>query len=145
MSFISKFFAAGASTLVDSVGGIIDKVHTSEDEKLKMKAQIDGQLQAFNLSMETAAMQFEGEVSKRHLADMTSDSWLSKNIRPMALIFLLIATMGLAYGTIFGSLPPDQTEMLKAWIPLLIALDTTAVGFYFGGRTAEKRQKLNKK
>ena len=129
--------------MVESVGGVIDNLHTSTEEKLKLKAQLDGQLQAFQLSMETAAMQFEGEVSKRHLADMDSDSWLSKNIRPMALVFLLTTTMGLAYGTIFGDLPDKQTEMLKAWIPLLITLDTTAVGFYFGGRSLEKRAKIN--
>lgn len=144
MSFISKIFAAGAGTLVKSVGGIIDDIHTSGEEKLKLKKQIDGQLQSFELSMETAAMQFEGEVSKRHQSDMTSDSWLSKNIRPMALIFLLSTTMGLAYGTIFGELPDGKTEMLKAWIPLLVTLDTIAVGFYFGGRSLEKKSKINK-
>lgn len=144
MTFLSKIFSAGASTLVESVGGVIDNLHTSGEEKLKLKKQIDGQLQSFELSMETAAMQFEGEVSKRHQADMTSDSWLSKNIRPMALIFLLSTTMGLAYGTIFGELPDGKTEMLKAWIPLLVTLDTVAVGFYFGGRSLEKKSKINK-
>ncbi len=143
MSFLSKIFASGAGTLVDSVGGVIDSIHTSTEEKLELKKAIDGQLQNFELEMEKVAMEFEGEVSKRHLADMTSDSWLSKNIRPLALIFLLTTTMGLAYGTIFGEVPERQREMLEAWIPLLIALDTAAVGFYFGGRSFEKGRKLN--
>ena len=112
MSFISKIFSAGASTLVDSVGGIIDSVHTSDEEKLKLKAQIDGQLQAFELSMETAAMQFEGEVSKRHQADMTSDSWLSKNIRPLLVAFLIVSTIVLAYSTIF-ILPEEKITLIE--------------------------------
>ena len=144
MNLITKMFSAGASTLVEKVGNVIDNIHTSEEEKLELKKAIDGQFQDFEVKMENAAMQFESEVSKRHLADMSSDSWLSKNIRPMALIFLLVTTMGLAYGTIFGDLPDRQVEMLKAWIPLLLTLTTAAVTFYFGGRSMEKRSKIKK-
>lgn len=144
MSFISKIFSAGASTLVDSVGGIIDSVHTSDEEKLKLKAQIDGQFQAFELSMETAAMQFEGEVSKRHQADMASDSWLSKNIRPLLVAFLIVSTIVLAYSTIF-ILPEEKITLIEPWIGLLTTLDIAAITFYFGSRGVEKYKKISLK
>ena len=145
MNILKKVFSAGAATLIDSVGGIIDKVHTSDEEKLKMQAQIDGQLQAFNLSMETAAMQFEGEVTARHAADMASDSWLSKNIRPLTLAFLIGSTVVLAYSTIFGDLSTEQREMVKPWIALLTTLDVTALVSYFGSRGMEKYKKISSK
>ena len=142
MSFLSKMFVAGAGTLVESVGGIIDNVHTSSEEKLKMKAAIDGQLQAFQLSMETAAMQYEGEVSKRHQADMTSDSWLSKNIRPLLVAFLIVSTIVLAYSTIF-ILSPEKITLIEPWIGLLTTLDVAAITFYFGSRGVEKYKKIS--
>ena len=144
MSFLSKIFAAGAGTLVKSVGSVIDDLHTSGEEKLKLKAKIDGQLQAFELSMETAAMQFEKEVSKRHQADMTSDSWLSKNIRPLLVGFLIMSTIILAYSTIF-TLPEEKITLIEPWIGLLTTLDVAAITFYFGSRGVEKFKKISLK
>jgi hypothetical protein len=144
VSFISKIFSAGASTIVDSLGKVIDNVHTSAEEKLQLKATMDAQLQAFQLNMEAAAIQYEGEVSARHKADMTSDSWLSKNIRPLTLGFLIGSTVILAYSTIFGDLTTQQSEMVKPWITLLTTLDVTAVTFYFGSRGWEAVNKIKK-
>lgn len=144
MSFITKMFSAGASTLVDSVGKAIDSCVTSDEERLKAKAVLEGQVQAFQLNMENAAIQFEGEVSARHKADMTSDSWLSKNIRPMTLAFLIGSTVILAYSTIFGTLTSDQVEMVKPWVSLLTTLDVTAITFYFGSRGIESVNKIRK-
>lgn len=145
MSFLSKIFAAGAGTLVESVDDLIDNIHTSDEEKLKMKAQIDGQMQAFQLSMETAALNFEGEVTARHKADMESDSWLSKNVRPLTLAFLMSSTVMLAYTTIFGTLTVEQREMVKPWIALLTTLDVTVLVSYFGSRGMEKYKKISLK
>jgi len=68
---------------------------------------------------------------------MTSDSWLSKNVRPMILIFLTVMTVVLAYSTIFA-LPPDKVTLLKPWIDTIGGLLSMVYGFYFGSRGLEK-------
>ena len=78
-------------------------------------------------------------ISDRWKSDMTSDSWLSKNTRPMTLIFLTLAM------TIFIIL--DSTVVLEiktGWVSLLEALLITVYVAYFGSRGAEKIQKIRK-
>lgn len=71
-------------------------------------------------------------LTSRHLADMQSDSWLSKNIRPSVLIFLLFAYSGFAVASIFG------WETRGAYVELLGQWGMLVMSFYFGGRTLEK-------
>lgn len=144
MISLKKVFSLGASQLVDSVGRAIDNCVTSDEERLAIKTTLDKQLQDFDLAMENAAIQFETEVSTRHKTDMVSDSWLSKNIRPLTLAFLIGSTVLLAYSTIFGSLTKSQAEMVKPWISLLTTLDVTAITFYFGSRGIESFKKIGK-
>lgn len=135
---LTKLFSMGISEIVDSVGNLLDKNITSKEEKMKLKndlVEIKGRVSD---KYEDALAQYEKEITDRHRSDMASDSWLSKNIRPLTLAFLMITTMGLAYGTIFSALSQDKINMLEAWIPLLITLDTAAVTFYFGSRGMEK-------
>jgi hypothetical protein len=80
------------------------------------------------------------EISKRWNSDMVSDSWLSKNVRPLALIFLTI-TMAI-YITIDSSV--DGFEVKEDWISLLSSLLLLVYGAYFGGRSLEKIQKMRK-
>jgi len=78
-------------------------------------------------------------VSKRWVSDMQSDSWLSKNTRPMTLIFLTLSM------TIFIVL--DSTVLLEikqGWVSLLEALLITVYVAYFGSRGAEKITKIKK-
>lgn len=142
MNILKKVFSAGAAKLVDSVGAAIDRCTTSDKERLELKAVLDQGLQDFNLSMEAEANKFEAEVTARHAADMASDSWLSKNIRPLTLAFLIGSTVVLAYSTIFGDLDTEQREMVKPWIALLTTLDVTALVSYFGSRGMEKYKKI---
>jgi hypothetical protein len=135
---LRKLFSMGVSELVDSIGNTADKIFTSKEEKLQLKNELVEIQGRVSDKYEEALAQYEKEITSRHSSDMASDSWLSKNIRPLTLAFLMITTMGLAYGTIFGGLPDKQVDMLKAWIPLLITLDTAAVTFYFGSRGMEK-------
>lgn len=129
---------SGIDATIRSLGKAIDDNVTSDEERLilknefaKIQGDIDNQVRDFKKAM-------EHEVTERLKADNASDSWLSKNIRPLTLIFLMVNTMAVIYATIFSELSVDKIEMVKAWIPLLIALDVTAVGFYFGSRGAEK-------
>ena len=86
MSIINKLFSGGASKLVDSVGSILDDVITTDDEKLEAKRK----LKQLILSHEA---QMERNITDRWKADMNSDSWLSKNVRPLVLIFLVVSTV----------------------------------------------------
>lgn len=71
-------------------------------------------------------------LTERMKADMSSDSWLSKNIRPMVLIFLLVAYSGFAIASIF------EYETRGAYVELLGQWGMLVMSFYFGGRTMEK-------
>lgn len=74
----------------------------------------------------------QSNLTARHEADMKSDSWLSKNIRPMVLIFLLVAYSGFAIASIF------EYETRGAYVELLGQWGMLVMSFYFGGRTMEK-------
>jgi len=82
----------------------------------------------------------QNNLTARLQADMASDSWLSKNIRPATLIFLLVAYSGFAVASIFGY------ETRGAYVELLGQWGMLVMSFYFGGRTMEKiADKVRKK
>ncbi len=82
------------------------------------------------------------EVSKRWESDMKSDSWLSKNTRPMSLIFLTIMTIAFIWVDSHGYI--DFT-VEQEWINLLKTLTTTVYVAYFGSRGAEKFKSISNK
>jgi len=129
-NILGKIFSAGAGELVKSVGGVIDNLHTSKEEKLEAEQKI----QELIASYET---QMEKEISSRWAADMASDSWLSKNVRPLVLIFLVVCTVLMIFidaGSIKFVVEPKWTDLLQ-----LVLI--TVIGAYFGGRTLEKKIK----
>ena len=130
MGVLNKLFSAGASKLVDSVGGVIDDLVTTDDERLAAKAKLK------KIVLEHEA-KMEQNITDRWTADMNSDSWLSKNVRPMVLIFLIICTMLL----IFIDAGAVSFEVEDKWTDLLQLVLITVIGAYFGGRTAEKFKK----
>ena len=79
------------------------------------------------------------EVSKRWVADMTSDSWLSKNTRPLSLIFLTVMTISFIWVDSHGYI---NFTVEQEWISLLKTLTTTVYVAYFGSRGAEKVGKI---
>ena len=79
MSLLTKIFSSGATELVKGVGGIIDNLHTSKEEKLEAEQKIKELIANYEVQMEK-------EISSRWDADMKSDSWMSKNVRPLVLI-----------------------------------------------------------
>lgn len=142
MGWFTDFLTGSASKIIDSVGGAIDRNVTNEEERLQLRNELEQAIQGHTQEMAEKANQFEKEVSRRHENDMQSDSWLSKNIRPLSLAFLLITTVLLAYSTIFADLSETQVQSLKAWIPMLSSLLGTAFVFYFGSRGIEKAMKM---
>ena len=128
--FLGKIFSAGASSLVDSVGGVIDDLVTTDDERLAAKAK----LKQIILDHEA---RMEQNITDRWKADMNSDSWLSKNVRPLVLIFLIVCTMLL----IFIDAGALSFEVEDKWTDLLQLVLITVIGAYFGGRSVEKYNK----
>ncbi len=130
MGVLKKIFSAGASQLVDSVGGVIDNLVTTDDERMAAKAK----LKQIVLDHEA---KMEQNITDRWSADMNSDSWLSKNVRPLVLIFLVVCTMLMIFidaGTIAFTVEEKWTDLLQ-----LVLI--TVIGAYFGGRSFEKRKK----
>ena len=126
----------GLDALLNVGGKLIDKL--IPDPEAKAKAQLE--LQKMAQDGELAKMANETELYKteqnnlteRAKADMASDSWLSKNIRPMTLVFLLVAYSGFAIASIF------DLETRGAYVELLGQWGMLVMSFYFGGRTMEK-------
>lgn len=131
MSFISKLFTTNAKDLVGEVGNVVDNLTTTQEEKLEAKRKI----KEITLSFET---ELQKEVSKRWEQDMNSDSWLSKNIRPLTLIFLVFSTVLL----IFIDSEMINFKVQEKWIDLLQIILITIIGAYFGGRSYEKIKRL---
>ena len=130
MSIINKLFSAGASNLVESVGGVVDKFVTTDEEKLEAKRK----LKELILSHEA---EMQRNVTDRWKADMNSDSWLSKNVRPLVLIFLVVSTVLM----IFIDAGAISCTVEEKWTDLLQLVLITVIGAYFGGRSFEKRKK----
>tara|TARA_R110000824_G_scaffold293368_1_gene481698 strand:+ start:415 stop:810 length:396 start_codon:yes stop_codon:yes gene_type:complete len=130
MSILTQIFSSGATELVKGVGGVIDNLHTSKEEKLEAERKIQELVANYEVQMEK-------EISSRWEADMKSDSWLSKNVRPLVLIFLVISTVLL----IFIDAGAINFIVEAKWTDLLQLVLITVIGAYFGGRTLEKKIK----
>jgi hypothetical protein len=122
--------------LVAIGGKILDRVLPDPEIANKAKLELaqlqqNGELSA--MANETKLYETEqNNLTARVQADMASDSWLSKNIRPMTLIFLLVAYSGFAIASIF------EYETRGAYVELLGQWGMLVMSFYFGGRTMEK-------
>ena len=130
MSILTKIFSSGATELVKGVGGVIDNLHTSKEEKLEAERKIKELMANYEVEMEK-------NITSRWEADLKSDSWLSKNVRPLTLIFLIVCTMLL----IFIDAGALNFVVEEKWTDLLQLVLITVIGAYFGGRSFEKRKK----
>jgi len=130
MSILGTIFSGGAKDLIEGVGGVIDDLHTSGEEKLAAEQKIKELVANYEVQMEK-------EISSRWQADMKSDSWLSKNVRPLVLIFLVISTVLL----IFIDAGVINFVVEAKWTDLLQLVLITVIGAYFGGRSLEKAKK----
>ena len=130
MGILGKIFSSAGGDLVESVGGVLDGLTTSKEEKLEAKRK----LKELILSHEA---EMDKQITDRWNADMASASWLSKNVRPMVLIFLIVCTMLL----IFIDAGAISFTVEEKWTDLLQLVLITVIGAYFGGRSVEKVKK----
>ena len=130
MNILSKIFSSGATELVKGVGGVIDSLHTSKEEKLEAERKVKDLIANYEIEMEK-------NITERWKMDMQSDSWLSKNIRPLVLIFLVVSTVLL----VFIDAGVISFNVEAKWTDLLQLVLITVIGAYFGGRSLEKVKK----
>tara|TARA_R110000772_G_scaffold244020_1_gene357014 strand:- start:75 stop:455 length:381 start_codon:yes stop_codon:yes gene_type:complete len=116
--------------LLSKADVIVDEVITSQEEKLQLK----NELQKIINDHEAVIDQ---EITKRWESDMKSDSWLSKNIRPLTLAFLVVSCVLL----IFIDAGVISFVVDEEWKDLLKMVLMTTIGAYFGGRSYEKIKK----
>ena len=127
---LGKLFSGGAAELVKGVGGVIDNLHTSGEEKLEAERKVKELVSNYEVEMEK-------QITERWKMDMQSASWLSKNIRPLVLIFLVVSTVLL----VFIDAGVISFEVKASWVDLLQLVLITVIGAYFGGRSLEKVKK----
>ena len=133
MSILTNLFSGGAAELVKGVGGVIDNLHTSKEEKLAAEQKIKELVSNYEVEMEK-------QITERWKMDMSSDSWLSKNIRPLVLVFLVVCTVLM----IFIDAGSINFVVEQKWTDLLQLVLITVIGAYFGGRSFEKSKKIKK-
>ena len=143
MTWFKDLFSSGISDVISATGNAIDKLVTTDEEKEALKIELKKELNKFEKVQLDAISTYDKEISNRHSVDMVSDSWLSKNIRPLALSFLTISTVLLAYLTIFV-LDKDKIVLIEPWLDLLQLLLVTTYAFYFGSRGIEKVNAIRK-
>ena len=130
MGVLDKVFGGSVGKLVESVGGVLDNLTTTKDEKAEAKRKLKELIVNHEIEIQK-------NVTDRWKADMNSDSWLSKNVRPLTLIFLVVSTVLMIFidaGTI-------KFTVEEKWTDLLQLVLITVIGAYFGGRSLEKRNK----
>jgi hypothetical protein len=130
---MKKLFQWLTGGVIKEIGNAIDKLTTTEEEKLIIKKQVQEIL-------EQADNNAQIQVTDRWKADMASDSWLAKNIRPMILVFLTFVFSALAFTD--GNI--GEFKIAKEYIPIFQTLLVTVYGAYFVGRSWEKGKSIVK-
>lgn len=116
---LSKLAGKGVKEAVEAVSNVVERYVSTPEEKAAIKASI------------------EAEISSRWQADMSSDSWLSKNVRPLTLV---VVVSFLVLMTFFDGM--GWVEVESSWINLWNMLSVTVVGGYFAVRTIDKKGTL---
>jgi len=127
---MKKIFKALTGGLLRDIGKVIDNLHTSDEERLEAKRKLQELL-------EQADKEAQDQVTSRSKYDMQSDSFLSKNIRPLVLVFLTVMFTLFAFTD--GNL--GEFKIQEEYIPVFQSLLITVYGAYFVGRTWEKSKK----
>lgn len=127
---MSKLLDILGGGVVKQVGDVLDKLTTTKEEKLAAQQKIEEVL----LKAESQAQE---QVTRRWEADMKSDNWLSKNIRPLICIFLTVIFVVLSMfdGNVGGFV------IQETYVPIYQTLLITVYGAYFAGRSIEKIKK----
>ena len=124
---LAKIFGGAAGGIAEKISNIIAK-HTFSKED---RAKFENEMTKVFIEAENEMQQ---NVTERWKNDMNSDSWLSKNVRPLVLLFLVGSTVLM----VFIDAGVLEFEVKDNWIDLLQLVLITVIGAYFGGRSYEK-------
>tara|TARA_R110002020_G_scaffold119205_8_gene272105 strand:+ start:4767 stop:5162 length:396 start_codon:yes stop_codon:yes gene_type:complete len=130
MKILNKLFGEGANNLLKSAGNIVDELVTTKEEKQEAKRKMKELILSHQAEMEK-------NISSRWQADLQYGNWLTRSVRPLVLIFLIVCTMLLVFID-SGSI---EFKVEEKWTELLQLVLITTVGAYFGGRSFEKVKK----
>ena len=133
-NILAKLFGGAGGSIAEKISGIIDKHTFSKVEK----AQFEKEMEEIFIKAE---LDLEKEITSRHSADMASDSWLSKNIRPMLTIFSLV--LYTLFALIDGNI--GEFNIANQYVNLLGQIVIMSLGFYFTSRGIGKTAKIIKK
>lgn len=131
MGIWKKIFGGAANDVIGNVGNLVDKFVQTPDERSLFKKEMT------NILIEAEA-EIEKNITERWKADMTSDNKLSKSVRPLVLIFLIVSTIVLIFidsGFIIFAVDNEWKDLLKMLL-------MTTVAAYFGGRSYEKGKRI---
>ena len=131
-NILAKIFGNKAGGVVDKLAGVADRFIRTKDEK----AEFEKQMTQIFIDAE-AAMQ--KNVTERWKADLEHGNWLTRSVRPLVLVFLIVSTVLMVFidsGSITFVVDNEWKDLLK-----LILM--TTIGAYFGGRSYEKGKKSN--
>ena len=117
---------------------LVDKFFPDPEAKAKAQLELLQMQQTGELAQIAADTAEQQELTKRQQADMASDSWLSKNIRPMTLIFILV------FYVVFAMMSAGGIDTNQKYVELLGQWGMLIMSFYFGGRTLEKIMDMKK-
>jgi len=127
---LAKLFGATGGSIAEKISNIIDKHTFSKVEK----AQFEKEMAQIWINAEA---DIQKNVSDRWKNDMNSDSWLSKNVRPIVLLFLVLSTVLI----VFIDSGVIAFNVKEKWVDLLQLVLITVIGAYFGGRSYEKTKR----
>ena len=133
-NILAKLFGGAGGSIAEKISGIIDKHTFSKVEK----AQFEKEMEEIFIKAE---LDLEKEITNRHAADMASDSWLSKNIRPMLTIFSLV--LYTLFALIDGNI--GEFNIANQYVDLLGQIVIMSLGFYLTSRGIEKTAKIMRK
>ena len=119
MNPLKKILTGSAKETVEAVANVVDRFVSTPEEKEAIRQSI------------------EQEITKRWQADSLTDSWLSKNVRPLTLICVMIFLILMTFFEGFGI-----TSVNQSWISLWEMVSVTVIGGYFALRTVDKRTKV---
>ena len=133
-NFLAKLFGDAGGSIIDKLAGVTDRFIRTKDEK----AEFEKQMTEILIEAE-AAMQ--KNVTERWKADLEHGNWLTRSVRPLVLVFLIVSTVLMVFID-SGSI---NFTVEEKWTDLLQLVLMTTIGAYFGGRSVEKFNQIKKK
>ena len=133
-NILAKIFGGAGSSIADKISGVVDRFVQTKDEKAAFEKEMTNIFMSHELSLEK-------EISERHKNDMQSDSWLSKNIRPLLTIFSLV--LYTLFAITDGNI--GEFNIANQYVDLLGQIVIMSLGFYFTSRGIEKTAKIIRK